>query len=70
MAGKTVLERKIDWWFRNIDKELSTSDFELIKLSEFDENHSLVFKEKIRFYDIIKLVKRVTDIGEIPNSKS
>lgn len=60
MVGITVLERKIKWWYKNIDKYITSTDFELIKMSGFDDNGNLIFTEKIRFYDIIKLVKRVT----------
>lgn len=69
MVGKTVLERKIDWWFRRIDKVMTITDFELVKMSDFDENGMLIFREKIKFHDIIKLVKRVSKDEEIPDFK-
>lgn len=64
MVGITVLERKINWWYKNIDKQMTNTDFELVKMSDFDEDGSLVFEERIRFYDIIKLVKRVSKNAE------
>jgi len=39
----TILERKIRYYFNRYDSYLSLEAFELLLISEFDENSKLVF---------------------------
>lgn len=57
--ARTVLEKKIRWFFKNISESIDAGDFELILLSEFDAKGGLIFEQKPRFQDILRIVKRV-----------
>lgn len=59
MAGQSILERKIRWYFKYIEDNIDDIGLEMILLAKFDEEGKLTFPKRPIFHDIIELAKKV-----------
>lgn len=59
MVGQSLLERKIRWYFKNIEESIDLIGLEMILIAKFDDDGRLSFPERPQFHDIIALAKKV-----------